>query len=298
MRITRLILLAFAAAAGETWAQEAPIASPEAASPGLDFLMRGGAMVWPILLTVLAGLGFAIERAIHLRRGLHVPKEFHKDVVHVVDTRGVDAGVGRCMDNPSSLSRALYAALMRYGAGRRDMETAVLAECRRIQYDLSRNTRVIGVLCVVAPLLGLLGTTLGLMEHFQIAAMFSSHSGIPDALVPAALGLAATILLLGLYFVLKMRAEDFVREIEEHAIEAVLTLDRKARQSIRLIDDIEEQIPTKDMPVVKSALPPDLEKEFEDAGREGSGVKTSITTHANLPAANPDAQRKVDAAEK
>jgi len=294
MRSTRLLLLAIAAAALGCWAQEASAVNPEPASAGFDFLMRGGPMTWPILLAGLAGFGFAVERTFNLSRRRHLPKELHKDIVHVVDTRGVDAGIGRCLDNKSSLSRALYAALMRYGAGRPDMERAVQSECRLILYDLNRNTRVIGVLCIFAPLLGALGTIMGLIEHFEFSP--GHPAGIANALIALELGLLVSIVLLALYYYLKMRADDFVREIEEYAIESVVTLDRKARQSIRLIDDIEEQIPTKDMPVVKSTLPPDLEKEFEDVSREGSGVKTSITTHTGLTAANPE--RKPDTAEK
>lgn len=294
MRALRFLLLATGAAALSAWGQEVPAASPEPATSGIDFLMRGGPMVWPILLAGLAGFAFAVERSFNLTRKRHLPKDFHKDIVHVVDTRGVDAGIGRCMDSKSSLSRALYAALMRYGSGRQDMEMSVQSECGRIRYDLNRNTRVIGVLCIFAPLLGALGTCMGLIEHFEFSA--SRPYSFANALIPMELGLLTAIVLLALYYYLKMRADDFVREIEEYAVEAVLTLDRKARQSIRLIDDIEEQIPTKDMPAMKPSLPPDLEKEFEDVGREGSGVKTSITTHTGLPAAAPE--RKTDPAEK
>ena len=101
------------------------------------------------------------------------------------------------------------------------------------------------------------------------------------ALLPAIFGILTGIVLGVMYFHLRGRARDVARDVEELGIEAVVSLDRKARQSIRLIEDIEEQIDTQDMPGIK---PPDLDKEFEDS-RESSGLKTSITTHHGLAAA-------------
>jgi len=244
----------------------------------LEIIQRGGPAMWVLLAILAAGLYLIAERWRGLMPGRHIVGEFHKDVVHVVDTRGVDAGVGRCLDDKTSLSRPLYAALMRYGAGRRDMEAAVQDECRRIRYDLSRQTRLIGILALAAFMLGLSGTSLMLIAHFENSAT------VAEALLPLTYGLLIATLFSALYFVLSAKAADIVRQIEERAIEAVLTLDRKARQSIRLIDDIEEQIPTKDMPALRNPLP-DLDKEFEEGNREGSGIKTSITTSANLPVA-------------
>jgi len=259
-----------------------------------DIFLRGGIVMWPILLTSIVGLTFVIERMIELRRSKHSPKDFHKDVVHVVDTRGVDAGLALCLEKQSSLSRVLYAALLRYGTTRQEMEAAVSDEGSRVLYDLRRNTRMIGIMSNLAPLLGLLGTCTGLISCFDKVAEVGTGksealaSGVAEALLTTAFGLVVAIPLSYLYFHLKGKADDIVREIDERGIDAVVTLDRKARQSIRLIDDIEEQIVTKDMPAVKPP-PPDLDKEFEPS-REGSGVKSSITTHVGLPttAQSPD----------
>jgi biopolymer transport protein ExbB len=258
-----------------------------------DIFVRGGSIMWPILLTSVVGLAFAIERFIELRRSRHAPKDFHKDVVHTVDTRGVDAGLALCLQKQSSLSRVLYAALLRHGTTRQEMETAVADEGTRVLYDLRKNTRTIGLMSNLAPLLGLLGTCTGLIDCFDKVAMVGGTgrasvlaSGVAEALLTTAFGLMVAIPLSFLYFHLKGKADDIVREIDESAIEAVVTLDRKARQSIRLIEDIEEQTKTKDMDAVKS-LPPELARELEIDRSTGSGVKSSITTHAGMPAQKP-----------
>ncbi len=243
----------------------------------------GGWMMWPILASAIIGLVMIVERLYNLRRARHLPKNFHKDVVKVVDMRGVDAALALCLEKSSSLSRVLYAALLRHGSARQEMEAAILDEGRRVVYDLRRNSRPIGVLSLVTPLLGLFGLCVGLIRALdETGAMEAGRyaalaNGGARALVPLAFGLLVSIPLAIFYFYLRGKASDVARDIEEMAIDAVVTLDRKARQSIRLIEDIEEQIETQDMPGIRA---PDLDKEFDESRGEGSGLKTSITTHA------------------
>jgi biopolymer transport protein ExbB/TolQ len=267
-------------------------------APVWEVFLRGGSFMWLILFAFVAGAAYAIERLLGLDRKLHIPKGLEKDVVHVVDARGLDAGMALCREKPSSLSRVLHAALLRHGTGRQEMEAAVTDEGQRVLYDLRRNTRTVGVMAILAPLLGLLGACVGLIEAADQAAAGGTFQReafgcAAAALLPAAFGLLVAILLCYSYFYLRGKAEDIAREIDERGKDAVITLDRKARQSIRLIEDIEEKISTKDMPAVKGP-PPDLAKELEPTGREGSGVKTGITTSVKLPLADqpPEAETR------
>lgn len=252
-----------------------------------DLFQKGGWCMWPILICSVIGLAFFFERMIELRRSKHVPKDFDKDVLHLVDTRGVDAGLAACPDKQSSLSRVLYASLLRHGTTRQEMEMAVQDEGTRLLYDLRRNCRVIGIASNLAPLWGLLGTVLGLIQAFDKFAGASSGSkadlstGVGVALLTTAFGLVVAIPLLILFHYVKGKAEDLVREIEEKAIDTIITLDRKARRSIRLIEDIEEHLETKEMAAAKE--PPNLDAEFEDHDLERS-IKTSVTTPAHTPA--------------
>jgi biopolymer transport protein ExbB len=264
-------------------------------SPHLLFEMGGWSM-WPLTLTTIVGVLFVLERAVMLRRSKHVTPDFHKTVIKVVDTRGVDSALALCLESKTSLSRVLYAALLRYGSGRQEMEWAVIEESRRVLYDLYRNSGPIGLMCITTPLLGLLGLCTGLLVCLDdLAALQSGYysalsAGVSHALIPLIFALASTSILSICYYFMRLRAADIAREVEECAIEAVVTLDRKARQSIRLIDDIEEQIETQDMPGIKAR---DLDKEFEDKDHEGSGLKTSITTHAGLtPVPTPVPEKK------
>lgn len=245
--------------------------------------------MWPILAAFLAGMYFTVERVLALRLKKHVPATLEKDIVHAVDMRGTDAGIALCLESKSSLGRVLRQFLLRQGGTRPEMELVVRNECKSVHYELLMNTRKIGLMLCLAPLCGIVGSGIALIAKLDRLGMEGNNpatlaSAAAGALLPFVFGLLVSIPLMYSYFRLRAIADDVAHEIDEKAIDVVLVLDRKARQSIRLIEDIEDQIKTKDMPGIK-ALPPDLAAEFEDHGREGSGVKTGITTPAHLPAA-------------
>jgi biopolymer transport protein ExbB len=281
-----ILVLAFTVSAEEAPATDYTRVLGE--NPSLRTLFEfGGVAMWPIFGVAIVGLVLVFERLFNLRRSRHLPKGFHKDVVKVVDMRGVDAALALCLERTTSLSRVLYAALLRHGSVRQELENAVIDENRRVLYDLRRNSRAIGVLSILAPMLGLFGTCIGVIYTLDDSAGLPDHylvlaNGFARALLPTAFGLLVALPLAAFFFYLRGKASDIARDVEETALEAVITLDRKARQSIRLIEDIEEQIETQDMPGIRA---PDLDKEFEE-GRDGSGLKTSITTHAGQAAAS------------
>lgn len=279
--------------AAEKSASPAPAPTAKAEKKGLildkdgtlwDLFLKGGWAMWPILGCSVLGLAFFFERLIELRRSKHIPSGFDKELILAVDTRGVDAGLALCLERKSSLARTLYAALLRYGTTRQEMEMAVQDESSRMLYDLRRNCRVIGIMSNLAPMLGLLGTVWGLIQAFDTVAAGgglgkteSLASGVAVALLTTAFGLVVAIPMLALYHFVKGRADDLAREIEERAIDAIVTIDRKARRSIRRIEDIEENLETKTM---SPATPPNLDDAFE----EDKDLEKAIITHVPTPA--------------
>lgn len=259
-----------------------------------DIFLKGGWCMWTIAACGVIGLIFFFERAIGLRKKKHAPPGLDKDVVHVVDTRGVDAGLAFCLEKQSSLTRVCYAALLRYGTSRQEMEAAVRDECSRLLFDLRRNVRWIGILSTMAPLWGLLGTVLGLIGGLDTIAVTPGLMKTEAlaaagalALLTMAFALIVTIPLLAMYQLTRMRADDIVREISERGIDTIITLDRKARRSMRLIEDIEEHLETQEMVAAKA--PPDLDMELDEGDK---ALKSSVTTPAHLPAIGEGSTRK------
>src|SRR5579862_117705 len=261
-------------------------ASPESSALAdiLTVFERGGPVMWSIAAVLLIGIVMGLERILDLTRRRHCPRDFEKDVTHVADARGMDAGISLCREKPSSLARCLSAALTRHGAPLAQIESAVRHETRMVRYVMLKNTRVIGWLAAIAPIQALLAILLGMLNRLGSPEASRGATtgalivlGFAESLPAASFALITALLLLGIFFVTRARANDLAHEIQVKSTDAILILDRKARQSIRLIEDIEEKIKTESMIKV-----PDLSAEFDEHAI-GSSIKTAVTTHAGLP---------------
>src|SRR5476651_1362075 len=74
-------------------AEDAPLRTIGETATAASLFEMGGHVMWPIFAVGIAGLVLIVERLVNLRRSRHAPENFQKDVVKVVDTRGVDAAL-------------------------------------------------------------------------------------------------------------------------------------------------------------------------------------------------------------
>ncbi len=238
--------------------------------------------MWALAALLFIGTIGGVAQFAFLARRKHAPRDFEKDLVHLADTKGIDAGISLCKEKPSSLARVLLAAMVRHGLPLAQLEAAIRNETVLVRYALLRHTRVVGWCAAVAPLVGLLGLVTNMTKHFDFNPSANQEinfhnlvAGFANGLSCVTFALIVLLLLLGFYFFTRALAFDLAHDIEVKAIESVVTLDRKARQSIRLIEDIEEQIKTESMIKV-----PDLSAEFDEQPHSHeSAHKTAVTTH-------------------
>lgn len=199
-------------------------------------IRRGGYMMYPILLCSVVGLGFTIERIISLQRKRHLPERLAERVIERALDEDPNAGAVVALEVGGSLGRLLAGALRRAGMSRQEMTQGVLDESGRLQYDLRRNTRVLGICSSVSPLLGLLGTVVGMIKAFEgvkaeglgRGAGEQIAGGISEALLTTGAGLTVAIPCFLLYQFFKGRGDDIVREAEEIAEHFVLEYQRRS----------------------------------------------------------------------
>ncbi len=198
-------------------------------------IRRGGYMMYPILLCSVVGLGFTIERIISLRRKRHLPERLSERVIERALDEDPNAGAVVALEVGSSLGRLLAGALRRAGTSRQEMTQGVLDESGRLQYDLRRNTRVLGICSSVSPLLGLLGTVVGMIKAFEgvmaegLGRGAQLAGGISEALLTTGAGLTVAIPCFLLYQFFKGRGDDIVREAEEIAEHFVIEYQRRSK---------------------------------------------------------------------
>jgi len=232
----------------EDMPSEAPRSAPGPSAPGgevqaakivsggdtiVDLLWKGGEVMFFILATSIVGLAFAIERAVNLRRSVHVDEGLASQVLDAYRRGGAPQAASLLESKKTSVARLLAAAVARSHEGYQEMEFAISEAGARLLYRMQRNVRVLGIVANLAPLLGLLGTVLGMIEAFDRVAEVGAlgkqtelAGGIAEALLTTAFGLLVAIPAVLLYHYLKGRAESLVREMEETAGDFALKLDR------------------------------------------------------------------------
>jgi biopolymer transport protein ExbB len=184
---------------------------------------KGGYVMPVILIASIVALAFGIERGVALRSPVQTPKGLAEDVAGRLNRGGMGAAVALVKGKDGVLERILAAVLGRIDEGRDGMEEAAAAESYRALYDLRRNVRPIGIVASVAPLLGLLGTVLGMIKAFDTASGGGLGRGqelargIAEALLTTGAGLVVAIPALVAYHYFRARSEDFVRCSETDA---------------------------------------------------------------------------------
>jgi biopolymer transport protein ExbB len=218
---------------------------PAGAEPALslfagawDWFVKGGPVMYPIALTSVIGLAFVIERTLAFRRESAIPGGLKVELQDRLDARDLDAAMRLCEERPCSLSRVVRSALQRAAGDLHEMEKAAEDAGVRELWLLRRNVRPIGVVASVSPLLGLLGTVLGLIGAFVTMSQSATVDAkafagdIYEAVLTTFFGLTVAIPMLVCYHWLHGKAEALIVEIEETVTDLLLRL-RKHRENDR-----------------------------------------------------------------
>ena len=188
-----------------------------------SLFLKGGPVMYLILVTSIAGLAVFIERLWALRRRYVIPHDFAARLIALLDDRKWGEAQAACHENSSSLARIAAAGLKNRGKARDRIEAAMEAAGKNESMRLERYIGWLGLIATVAPLLGLLGTVTGMIKMFQqvSARGIGDHKfvalGIWEALIATASGLIVAIPAFVAYRYLNARVDNTVLELEETA---------------------------------------------------------------------------------
>jgi biopolymer transport protein ExbB len=177
--------------------------------------------IWPLILASVVALALIIERAVALRRSRVLPPRLINDVLALHAKRQINADVISKLESNSPLGRVLAAALRNERAGREIAHEAVVNAGSHAAHELSKNLSLLGSLGSIAPLIGLLGTVIGMIEIFASQQAGSSPQqlaqGISIALYCTAFGIIVAVPASMAYRHFKSRIEDFLVDMEDEA---------------------------------------------------------------------------------
>ncbi|HEX9878624.1 MAG TPA: MotA/TolQ/ExbB proton channel family protein [Candidatus Binatia bacterium] len=203
------------------FAAEAP---PEVKPAGslIDFYFRGGITMHVILTCSILALAIIVERTINLRKGKIISTAFIEEIKKYWYRRETDRAIQACREHDISFARVLRAGLLRFDHGIDAVEKAIEGAGQHEAAVLRRNLMLLGFLANIAPMLGLLGTVLGLTNSFNVIASYGLAGnpgdvakGVSEALITTVFGLMVGIPTLAAYHYFKRKVEIRVLEMEE-----------------------------------------------------------------------------------
>lgn len=206
-------------AAARPVAEEAPIPMRNL----LAVIQDGGPLMIPIGLCSFILCVFVFERAISLRRGRVIPGPFVKRFIEQLREGDLtrEQALELCDENRSPVAEVFAAAVKKWGKSSVEVEQAIIDTGERVANGLRAYLRLFNGISTICPLLGLLGTVLGMIRAFNSIATADAMgrpellaAGISQALLTTAAGLSVAIPALIAYLVFVSRVDRLVISID------------------------------------------------------------------------------------
>ena len=193
----------------------------------IDIIQAAGWPIWPIILCSIIALGIIGERGGSLRRRVVAPKHLLPKVAREYQQNGVSQDMLERLTENSPLGRIFAAGLRNVKSSREIMKESIEESGRGVTQELDRFLTTLGTIATMAPLLGLLGTIIGMIEIFGaqaptgIANPQALAHGISVALYNAAFGIIVAVPALIFYRYYRAKVDDLVVEMEQQAVKLV-----------------------------------------------------------------------------
>jgi len=189
-------------------------------------IQAAGWPIWPLLLASVIAVALIIERAITLRSSRIIPPTLLEQVLVVYQRQGVSEDVLGKLAKDSPLGEVLAAGLRNHRSSRYVMKEAVEEAGRTVAHELERFLTTLGTIATAAPLLGLFGTVIGMIEIFGSQSPTGTNPqqlahGISVALYNTAFGIGIAIPSLIFYRHYRNKVDGFVVDMEQQAAKLI-----------------------------------------------------------------------------
>ncbi|HNH89787.1 MAG TPA: MotA/TolQ/ExbB proton channel family protein, partial [Thiobacillaceae bacterium] len=182
--------------------------------------------IWPLIIASILALAIIFERLYTLHRPKVVPSGLLEQTVANLRQHGPNPDLLRALSEGSPLGQILAAGIRNLGASRDIMKESLEEAGRAVAHDLDRFLMSLGTIASVAPLMGLLGTVIGMVEIFGSQSPTGGNPavlahGISVALYNTAFGLIVAIPSMIFYRFFRGRVDAYLVEMEQQAVRLV-----------------------------------------------------------------------------
>lgn len=188
---------------------------------------EGGPWMWPVLICLIIGLAISFERIISLNLADIDTEDFLQRVKEALDEGGIRQAEEVCAKERGPVASVFQAGLLRADEGVDAVEEAVVSYGSVYMSYLERGLVWLSLFISVAPMLGFLGTVIGMIQAFDAIETAGDISprlvagGIKVALLTTAFGLIVAVILQFFYNYAVSKIDRIVAEMEDASIELV-----------------------------------------------------------------------------
>ena len=195
-----------------------------------ELVQAGGWLMVPILLCSVISAAICVERFWTLRATQIVPKNLLVQVWNWIRSNEMDNKKLRDLRAGSPLGQILAAGISNHKRGREQMKESIEEVAGHVVHEMERYLNTLGTVAAVTPLLGLLGTVIGMIKVFTAIKLEGTGNaavlaeGISDALITTAVGLSVSIPSLFFFRFFQRRVDELVITMEQEALKLVEVL--------------------------------------------------------------------------
>ncbi|MEJ2402759.1 MAG: MotA/TolQ/ExbB proton channel family protein [Candidatus Thiodiazotropha sp.] len=192
-----------------------------------ELVKSGGLLMLPIIACSIAALGIVIERFWSLQRKKVMPDYLMKQILQLHKDKKLNLADINKLKTSSPLGRILAAGLINRNHDKDVMKEAIEEVGRQVVHELERYLNTLGTIASISPLLGLLGTVIGMIKVFSVIVTAGVGDpgvlagGISEALITTAAGLSVAIPSLMFHRYFSGLIDQLVIGMEEQALKLV-----------------------------------------------------------------------------
>ena len=201
----------------------------------IDLLLKGGWVMLPLAFLAFLGLVIFVERYLTIRKSSKTESNLMLQIKQYIHDGRLDNAIALCKNNNSPLARMLEKGLKRIGRPIKDIEAAIENNGKLEVSKLEKNIGVLGIIAGIAPMLGFVGTIIGVITIFHDVSIKGAieigtiSGGLYTKMITSATGLIIGIIAYVLYHILNMMVERIILRMETDAIEFIDLLEEPGK---------------------------------------------------------------------
>ena len=193
----------------------------------VQYFIDGGGFMWPILISLIFGLGFAFERAYSLIMSSIDSDKFFTDVSEALGGSNLDGALEICNETKGPVAEIFHAGLSKSHRGLEEVEKSIQYAASLEMAFLEKNMIWLNTVITVAPMIGFTGTVVGMIAAFDAIKAANDISpavvagGISQALLTTAFGLITAMIIQFFQNFFVSRIDKLILDMEENSMKLI-----------------------------------------------------------------------------